>query len=74
MHFAFADIVIPLCNKTLVLTEYFIHVVRDVLHEVLSTEPSFSFHIHSVWHWGPPSLLYNGYQVFPRDKAARVWH
>ena len=24
--------------------------------------------------WGPPSLLYNGYQVFPRGKrAARVW-
>jgi hypothetical protein len=21
-----------------------------------------------------PSLLYNGYQVFPRGKAAGVWH
>jgi hypothetical protein len=23
--------------------------------------------------WGPPSLLYNGYRVFPRGKAARLW-
>ena len=23
--------------------------------------------------WGPPSLLYNVYQVFPRGKAARAW-
>jgi len=23
--------------------------------------------------WSPPSLLYNGYRVFPRDKAARAW-
>jgi hypothetical protein len=23
--------------------------------------------------WGPPSLLYNGYRVFPREKAARAW-
>ena len=22
---------------------------------------------------GPPSLLYNGYRVFPRGKAARAW-
>ena len=22
------------------------------------------------WPWGPPSLLYNGYQVFPGGKAA----
>ena len=24
------------------------------------------------WTWGPPSLPYNGYQVFPGGKAARV--
>jgi len=24
--------------------------------------------------WGPPSLLYNGYRVFPGAKAAGVWH
>ena len=23
--------------------------------------------------WGPPSLLYNGYRVFPGGKAAREW-
>jgi hypothetical protein len=23
--------------------------------------------------WGPPSLLYNGYGVFPGGKAAGVW-
>jgi hypothetical protein len=23
--------------------------------------------------WGPPSLLYNGYWVFPRAKAAGAW-
>jgi len=23
--------------------------------------------------WGKPSLLYNGYQGFPRDKAAGAW-
>jgi hypothetical protein len=25
------------------------------------------------WPWGPPSLLYDGYWVFPRGKAAGVW-
>jgi hypothetical protein len=25
------------------------------------------------WPWGPPSLLYNGYRVFPGSKAAGVW-
>ena len=24
-------------------------------------------------HWGPPSLLYNGYRVIPGDKAAGAW-
>jgi hypothetical protein len=24
-------------------------------------------------HWGPPSLLYNGYQVFPGSKVAGAW-
>jgi hypothetical protein len=23
--------------------------------------------------WGPPSLLYNVYRVYPGDKAARAW-
>jgi hypothetical protein len=23
--------------------------------------------------WGPPSLLYNGYRVFPGGKAAGTW-
>ena len=23
--------------------------------------------------WGPPSILYNGYRVFPGGKAARAW-
>jgi hypothetical protein len=23
--------------------------------------------------WGPPSLLYNGYRVFPEGKAAGAW-
>ena len=23
--------------------------------------------------WGPPSLLYNGYRVFPGGKAAEAW-
>jgi hypothetical protein len=23
--------------------------------------------------WGPPSLLYNGYRVFPGSKAAGAW-
>jgi len=29
---------------------------------------------HTDQPWGPPSLLYNGYQVFPRGKAAGAWH
>jgi len=24
-------------------------------------------------HWGPPSLLYNGYRIFPGGKAAGAW-
>jgi len=27
------------------------------------------FSAHPDWPWGPPSLLYNGYQVFPRGKV-----
>ena len=23
--------------------------------------------------WGPPSLLYNGYRIFPRGKVAGAW-
>jgi len=23
--------------------------------------------------WGPPSVLYNGYRVFPGGKAAEAW-
>jgi len=26
------------------------------------------FSAHPDWPWGPPSLLYNGYQVFPGGK------
>jgi len=25
------------------------------------------------WPWGPPSLLYSGYWVFPGGKVAGVW-
>jgi len=32
------------------------------------------FHTHTVGDWGPPSLLYNGYQVISRSKAAGPWH
>jgi len=28
------------------------------------------FRTHADWPWGPPSLLYNGYRVFPGGKAA----
>jgi len=24
------------------------------------------------WPWGPPSLLYNGYRVFPGDRGSTV--
>jgi len=27
------------------------------------------FSTHPDWPWGPPSLLYNGYWVFPRGKV-----
>jgi hypothetical protein len=29
--------------------------------------------LHPDRPWGPPSLLYNRYWVFPRGKSARVW-
>jgi len=32
------------------------------------------FRTHPHWTWGPPSLLYNGYRIFPRGKAAGVWY
>jgi hypothetical protein len=32
------------------------------------------FHTHSDQPWGPPSLLYNGYWVFPGIKATGAWH
>ena len=28
---------------------------------------------HPDQPWGPPTLLYNAYQVFPRGKAAKAW-
>ena len=31
------------------------------------------FHIRSDQPWGPPSLLYNGYRVFPGGKATEAW-
>ena len=31
------------------------------------------FHIRPDRPWGPPSLLYNGYRVFPGGKAAGAW-
>jgi len=32
------------------------------------------FRTRPVRPWGPPSLLYNEYRVFPRDKAAGPWN
>jgi len=32
------------------------------------------FCIHPNWPWGPHSLLYNGFRVFPGGKATRAWH
>ena len=32
------------------------------------------FRTHSDRPWGPPSLLYSGYQVFPGGKVATAWH
>ena len=32
------------------------------------------FYIRPDRPWGPPSLLYSGYRVFPRGKAAGAWH
>jgi hypothetical protein len=31
------------------------------------------FRIRPDRPWGPPSLLYNGYRVFPGGKAVGVW-
>ena len=31
------------------------------------------FHTCPYRPWGPPSLLYNGYRVFPGGKAAGAW-
>jgi hypothetical protein len=31
------------------------------------------FRTRPEWTWGPPSLLYNGYRVFPGDKATGTW-
>jgi len=31
------------------------------------------FRTRSDQPWGPPSLLYNGYRVFPGGKAAGAW-
>jgi hypothetical protein len=33
--------------------------------EILRTRPE--------WPWGPPSLLYNGYRLFPGVQAAGAW-
>jgi len=31
------------------------------------------FCTHPDWPWFPPSLIYSGYWIFPRGKAARAW-
>lgn len=32
------------------------------------------FHTHPDWPWGPPSLVYNGYQGIPGGTATKAWH
>jgi len=34
---------------------------------------SFRYTILNIAPWGPPSPLYNGYPVFPKDKTAGAW-
>jgi len=31
------------------------------------------FCTHPDWPWFPSSLMYSGYWIFPRSKAARAW-
>jgi hypothetical protein len=31
------------------------------------------FRTRPDWAWGPPSLLYSGFRVFPGGKSARAW-
>jgi len=31
------------------------------------------FRTHADLTWGPPNHIYNGYQIFPRGKAAAAW-
>ena len=52
-------------------------------HGIVSIATQNSLGINSWWEWdilypsrqprGPPSLLYNMYQVIPRGKAASAW-
>jgi hypothetical protein len=32
-----------------------------------------TFHTRPDQPWGPPSILYNGYRVFPGGKVAGAW-
>jgi hypothetical protein len=46
-------------------TGWTVRVSNPGVSEIFRTRPH--------WPWGPPSLIYNGYRVFPGDNAVGAW-
>ena len=62
---ALTNTIIYLNSKVLLATGWTVRKSIPGWREILSACPDPS--------WGPPSLLYNRYRVFPGDKAAGAW-
>jgi hypothetical protein len=55
--------------------DFFLHrsFVRGCMVRVLNPDGTEIFRTRPDRPWGPPSLLYNAYRVFPGRKAAGAW-
>jgi hypothetical protein len=65
-----------LFSMSLVCTSRFLLAIHTYLNTVLyNSNPGGGeiFRTRPDRRWGPPSLLYNGYRVFPEGKAAGAW-
>ena len=59
-------------NKEQLLSQYSDY-TKELTIRVSNPGGSEIFRTRPDRPWGPPSLLYNGYRVFPGSKAAGAW-
>jgi len=64
-----------MCHELVVGRDSSVIIVNRQVWKVAESNPGGGeiFHSRQNRPWDPPSLLYNGYRVFPRVKAAGAW-